>query len=372
MLNTILVDATTLFELIHYPEENYVLRPPSYFLGKHRGAKDQHLCDAFSGVEPVGAPAEHLRGRLLSNVGVLEAWVLYEHIVADQVSVKSLEALDGARSNRLFSELSKIFQISNYTNQHRDEIQSNINDFIRYFGGHAVRNFLHDLEGHRIIDEGAGDLALKDTLMKGFHASVFGNSCNSPFRAIFYHELANQMGCALYLHPQKQLYLKVMKRGLHDEAIRLLESISISIKDLVFPEDYELPVPPLAYFIIETAFREDCSLLEAAMNLRNDREIQSLRAMLMDLVRDQQINPIRFPRRVEKKSKEIADRLISRSRYELPWLCSRRLNLSEAPAIGSILKVAGMGEVSVPDIVLWERPYVSVFEKWATQNAAKA
>lgn len=372
MLDTILIDATTLFELIHYPEENFVLRPPSYFLGVHKGAKDQHLFDAFSGSEPVGEPAEHLRGRLLSYAGILEAWVLHEHIVADQASVASLEALDGARSNRLFSELLKIFQISDYTNQHRDEIQSNINDFIRYFGGNAVHKFLHDSEGRRIIDEGVGDLALKDTLMKDFHASVFGNSLNTPFRAIFYHELANQMGCALYLHPQKQLYLKAMKRGLHDEAIRLLGMLSISIKDQVFSEDHELPVPPLAYHIIETAFQEDCSLLEAAMRLRNDREIQSLRAMLMGLVRDQQSNPIRFPRRVAKKSKEIAERLISRSHYELPWLCSRRLYLSEAPAIGSVLKIAGMGEVSVPDIVLWERPYVSLFEKWAMQNAENA
>jgi hypothetical protein len=38
------------------------------------------------------------------------------------------------------------------------------------------------------------------------------------------------------------------------------------------------------------------------------------------------------------------------------------------PAVGKIFKVLGGGKMTVPDIVLFEKPYIALFSRWANET----
>jgi hypothetical protein len=93
----------------------------------------------------------------------------------------------------------------------------------------------------------------------------------------------------------------------------------------------------------------------------------SLRAIVWELTSIANIEQrILYEREIAPRTKEIADSIQSRA-VAGTRISRREVNLAEIPAIGGVFKVLGGGKITVPDFVLYERPHIALFSRWANE-----
>ncbi len=205
-------------------------------------------------------------------------------------------------------------------------------------------------------------------VMSRVDATLFGNSMNSELRALFYHELARASGASLVLHPKKEAILMELQRAMASDRMAILRELGQEVVSNVLDEVVDLGIPPLSFWLVCRSYEEDRPLIELAIELRDHREIRSLRKLLAQLEGKARSSRTSKLLALKARGERIAERIKSRAAYDLPVLCQKSLFLSELPAVSTVLKLAGMGELGVPDIVLYERGYVTFFERWVNNS----
>jgi hypothetical protein len=210
------------------------------------------------------------------------------------------------------------------------------------------------------------DLPLKDGYYNAIDANL-GVSGNSPARALFYLELSRLLKGPLLLHSEKSAYLQKISQAVTDGVASVYGSLVEGVRSALQLKGVTIPIPPIADEILRTAGREKCSLLEAATVIRESKEMVSLRAIVWELTSVANVGQrIRYEREVALRTKEIADSIQSRA-VAGTRISRRQVNLAEIPAIGVVFKVLGGGEITVPDFVLYERPHIALFSRWANE-----
>lgn len=363
-----IIDGMSIEHILTARIENFLLTEPSYY-GRNFSSneREKHLINAFSALEPLDDTSEYLRWALSFCSSILEPYLLYEKIVVDENSLESVLNFNNSRDEKqkLYEKFSHLFTLENLSDKHGKAISENVEDYIEALNENGIQSiFNFKAIPHEDLTR-EKSLALMDGVMNDVNSSLFGNSMNSPLRALFYHELSRESGKALILHPDKQGILKELQRTLALDRKTLLSRLSQNVCDKLFDRSVRLSVPPLAFMIISKSYEEDRPLIDVARELRDDREISSLRNLISSLQSDENRSRVTSFESFNSKAEEISCRIKCRSKYDLPWLSKKTLYISEIPAISTVLKIFGVGNIDIPDIVLHERGYVTFYEKWA-------
>jgi hypothetical protein len=293
---------------------------------------------------------------LTHALSFLEQWMLADKLVVDGSAVSSLAQINASKTRReQFSKLSVLYtQVwipQDLTRQAADNVVA-FGDLLR-----DPNNPLH------LVDL---DLPLKDDYYNRIRFDL-GVSGNVPARALFYLELSRLLEGPLLLHPEKSKYLQKISQGITSGLTVIYKSLVDKLQDALEFKEFNIPIPPIADEILRTARNEKCSLIDAAVAIRESKEISSLRSVVWELKSFAAGRQrIRYEREIAERTKEIADAVESRA-VAGGRISRRTLNLAEVPAIGPVFKVLGGGEITVPDLVLFEKPYIALFSRWANE-----
>jgi hypothetical protein len=210
------------------------------------------------------------------------------------------------------------------------------------------------------------NLPLKDSYFNSIDGNL-GVSSNFPARALLYLELSRLLNAPLLLHPEKSIYLRKISQAITDGVASVYGSLVDEVREALRLKEASIPIPPIADEILRMACQEKCSLLEAATAIRGSKEMVSLREIVWELTTLVNVGQrIRYEHEIELRTKEIADSIQSRA-VAGTRISRRKVNLAEIPAIGTVFKVLGGGTITVPDFVLYERPHIALFSRWANE-----
>lgn len=291
----------------------------------------------------------------------LEQWVLADRVVVDEEAVESIcRHRNSLEVPAIRKVVELLFEPVHIHSSRCYEAAENVIAFQETAENEEWKLFYPAMQ-HSMTDY---DLCLKDDYMGDLNG-LLGQSTNTPGRALFYLELSRILDVTLLLHPKKTEYLTELGQALEaswGDAYRIMtESVRTGLK---FQEG-ELSIPPLADEIIRLAKVERCSLVEAAKKLHQSREMIALRKLIQEIgalaTRHRNVEARRL---LSKEANAIVEAVASRQSPD--GIISRRtVNLAELPSIGWLLKVFGKREITVPDLILHEQPYVTLFSRWA-------
>jgi len=298
---------------------------------------------------------------LTQALSFLEQWMLAEELLVDRSALNSLA--NHNRSEMRTEHLGKLGALYTVT-----DIPQNIS---KKAANHVVAfvDLMRDLNNPLHMAD--LDLPLKDSHYNNINANL-GVSGNVPARALFYLELSRLLNGPLLLHPEKSIYLGRISQAIVDGFASVYKSLVKGVRDGLQLKELAIPIPPIADEILRTACSEKCSLLEAAKAIHESNEMVSLRAIVWELTTLASGGQrIRYEREIALRTKEIADSIQSRA-VAGTRISRRTVNLAEMPAIGAVFKVLGGGSMTVPDFVLYERPHIALFSRWANEARPRA
>lgn len=294
----------------------------------------------------------------------LEQCLLYDKIYVDKSSLDSLKRRanpyhDIDEHYRAFDGLLELISVNLET---YETIGSNLVQLkerlealnqVSIFNNRKITNF--EVEPYSHCD-------LKDGVM-AYSAWELRHSNNSVLRALFYHELSNTSGLSLILHPKKAESIPFLMRELTNDYHAIYQSLSGKVLESLDLKESELVIPPFADMILAKAFKEGLSLIDATLELRGDSEVTECRQMFQNLeVVKQSAGRIKYNNEIQKLADEIANRLRQKDGNEI--LSRKRINLNSVPSIGAILDLFGTHHLDIPDFTLWEKPYVTLYNRW--------
>ena len=356
---TLLLDAST---VEHLASQNILSCLTGEYFSDSRigplleGMMRQHAARGY-----VDAEAKSDLHALTHALTFLEQWVLADRVVVDESAVESIcNHRNSLEVPAIRTVVELLFEPVHIHSSRGDEAAENVLAFQEIADGQGW-GFFRPALNSPIFDY---DSCLKDDYMSNF-AGLLGQSTNTPGRALFYLELSRILDVPLLLHPRKTEYLEQLGQALevswHGTYGELTESVRAGLKF----QETELPIPPLADEILRLAKVERCSLVEAAKQLRQTREMITLRKKIQEIGSLATGNRnIEARRMLSKEAGGIVAAVASRQSPD--GIISRKtVNIAELPAIGWVLKVCGKSEITVPDIVLREQPYVTIFSRWA-------
>jgi hypothetical protein len=287
----------------------------------------------------------------------LEQWMLADKLIVDRRALDSLANHNRSESTQeKFRELSALYTEADISEELSEKAADNVVAFVDLMNDRG--NPLHMVEL---------ELPLKDSYYSKIKCDL-GVSGNVPARALFYLELSRLLDGPLLLHPRKSIYLQKVSQAIADGVAVIYESMIDKLRDALQLKEFTIPIPPIADEILRTARQEKCSLLEAATAIHGSKEMVSLRAVVWELrAFASGRQRIRYEREIALRIKEIADAIESRA-VAGTRISRRAVNLAEVPAIGALFKVFGGGTITVPDIVLYERPHIALFSRWANET----
>jgi hypothetical protein len=294
---------------------------------------------------------------LTHALSFLEQWMLAEKLLVDRSALNSLAKHN--RSETRTEHLGKLGAL--YT-----EI-----DISQAISKEAARHVVAFVDLMRDINNPLrmpdfDNLPLKDSYYNPIDGNL-GESGNDPARALFYLELSRLLNAPLLLHPEKSIYLRKISHAITDGVASVYRSLTDEVRDALKLNEVTIPIPPIADEILRTACQERCSLLEAAAAIRDSKEMVSLRNIIWELTTLVNVGQrIRYEHEIELRTKEIADSIQSRA-VAGTRISRRKVNLAEVPAIGIVFKVLGGGTITIPDLVLYERPHIALFSRWANE-----
>ncbi|MCP5557687.1 MAG: hypothetical protein H7A55_08030 [Verrucomicrobiaceae bacterium] len=298
---------------------------------------------------------------LSQGLSFLEQWVLADRVVVDRSAVESIcqhKNLGEVPDIRKVVEL--LFEPVDIHSSRCREAAGNVIAFQDYAADEGLEVFEPAVH-HPIWDY---DLCLKDDYMARFNG-LLGQSTNKPGRALFYFELSRILDVPLLLHPRKTEYLTLLGQALDTSWHRTYLAMTKAIKSELKFEETELPIPPLADEILRLAKGERCSLVEAAKFLHQSKEMIALRRLTQEVgTLSTRHRNVESRRMLNKEAASIASAIESRQSADTR-ISRRTVNLAVLPTIGWVLRLIGKGEISVPDLVLSEQPYVALFSRWA-------
>jgi hypothetical protein len=286
----------------------------------------------------------------------LEQWVIAEKLVVDKNAVRSLAMHNPSVSLETLSGLSTLY----------DEIEVPAT-----VCKDAARNVMTLLDTLRNLNKTLqmpefDELPLKDHYYNHINAHL-GDSGNNAARALFYLELSRLANLPLLLHPKKATYLKVISKGVEDGVASIYGGLVDGVRDALKLEESAIPIPPIADELLRTARIQNCSLLEAAMEVRASQEMVALRSIIWELASIPRLGQrIRYEHEIAVRTKEIADSIQSRA-VAGTRISRREVDLAGIPAIGMVFRILGSGKITVPDFVLHEQPHIALFSRWANE-----
>ena len=283
----------------------------------------------------------------------LELWVLVDTIFVDIIALESLET-NWNRDN--IRNLSRLFQKTEIPKEIRSEAANRVTAFYDYFSTSDNPLTFTDF-----------DLCLKDNFYGRFNGRL-GVSSNTWSRAVFYLEVSHILGVPLFLHPCKSRFLADIGQAFEKSSAVVYYMFVDQVRREMSYEEHDFFIPPIADEIVRVARSERMSLVEAAKEIRDRPEIVDFREFISQLWKiglergnvAQGVNLKGDARKIARKieSKWGLDGRISR----------RKINFAELPPIGPFLKAINYHpEFYVPDFVLYERPFIALFSRWANE-----
>ena len=123
----------------------------------------------------------------------------------------------------------------------------------------------------------------------------------------------------LLLHPKKVSYLHEITRGITDGLTTHYHTLVENVKSELKLQEFAISIPPIADEILRTAHNERCSLLHAAVVVRESKEIASLRSLMWEFnAFAQGHQQIRYRHELQAKTKEIAHSNRTSRLFNLP------------------------------------------------------
>lgn len=369
MAQSAIVDASTIQSILGGRFENFLIAQPSYYSGAHGIAGLRRRAnEAFSSNEHRSEAHEYLRHVYSRILTLLEAYLLYDELVVDADSLSTIfdsgASIYSGQEWLYEGHLSRLVGTAPLTDTYRQEIAANVSGYIDWLNRNDIESVFNFRRPSKVDIEPEDFTLLKDGAMSDVSAKLFGDSSNQPLRALFYHELSQCSGLPLVLHPAKQKVLAELNREILGNIADAYARLTGAVGDELAEYELDLNMPPLAFTLLTESLESDVPLLDVAVNMKQDPEIKSLRNLLSDLHRAAQHGRLHYQKQIKAVARKIAARLEERSEYSMPFLTSKTLYLSEIPAISTVLKLFGMGNVTIPDLTLYEKPYVTLFDKW--------
>ena len=288
----------------------------------------------------------------------LEQWVLAEDLVVDIEAVTSLRDYNNGIASRQVENIASLYRVIELPPHLTRDVHSrleSLQDLSENVGGvfeYLATHGWADLESR-----------LRDTVLWG----SLGSTANTPLRAMFYLEVSNELGIPLLIHPQKTKYLQAAQVSIFELAKHYLgvsravvnASSSLHLESMV--------IPPIADSILHLARSERLSLLDAARNIKASSDMRSFRELVNELhLLEASKRNIEKKRKIKVAALNIADS-IEREIQPNGFVSRREINIAELPAIGNLLKIIGARKIKVPDVELWEKPYIAMFNRWANE-----
>lgn len=366
-MSSAIVDASTIESLVHDQFENFLITEPSYYSGVHGIERlRQQTIEAFSSNDYKLDTHTYLRNAFPRILALLEAYVLYDELIIDESSLSTvLSRNSNIKNEQLYTDhLSRIVSSAPLTETHKAEINTNVSSFIDILNQNDIKSIFNFYKSSDIELEPVSYMFIKDGAMSEVSSTLFGQSTNKPIRALFYHELSQCSGMPLILHPVKHKILNTLNTEILSNISDLYSKLTGEVIGQLSEYELDLQMPPLAFALLTESLKNDIPLIDAAINMKQDREVVSLRNLLSKLHNAEQQGRLYYQKQIKKSAREIVTRLNERSEYTMPFLSSKTLYLNEIPAISNVLKLLGIGKVSCPDIILYEKPYVTLFDKW--------
>lgn len=362
------VDGSTVNNLIACRTENFLLKKPSYYGQNFSwGTLRKNLEVAFSAPDSTDETVKYLRNALSLMTSILEPYLLYDNLIVDEASLLSIIG-GGNDKEENFNAMKVLFKKIPLTERYKKEISKNVKEFVSILEFKKVNSIFNLGEVPRTRMEYDLPLVLKDDVMSKVDPMLFGQSTNSGLRALFYHELAQNSGLPLLLSFQKIQILDELHRCISSDMGKILRSLSAKVLESLKEHEIDLQLPPIAFALISKSYEEDRSLLDVAVEMKSNPEIVSLRKLLKNLLKKEHEGRIPQSRALIEASDHITKRINERSAYKMPMLSSKKLHLSEIPAISTILKIFGSGDIEVPDLILYEKPYVTFYDRWVNYS----
>jgi hypothetical protein len=356
---TVLLDASTVEHLASYLifsglTENYFADSRIGHLLE--GMLRQHAASGY-----VHADCNSDLYSLTQVLTFLEQWLLADRVVVDESAVESIcQHHNSQEETSIRRVVELLFEPVRIHSSRCYEAAQNVISFQQIAKEQRFDFFLPS-SSHPIFNH---DLCLKDDYL-GRLGGLLGKSNNTPGRAMFYLELSRLLEVPMLLHPRKVEHLAQLGQALEATWRSTYNQITEAVRTGLKYEETELPIPPLADEIIRLAKIERCSLVEAAKQLRRTRELIALRKKIQEIGSLATGNRnVEARRMLSQEAGAIVAAITSRQSPE--GIISRKtVNIAELPAIGWVLKVFGKSEITVPDVVLREQPYVTLFSRWA-------
>lgn len=290
----------------------------------------------------------------------LEQWVLAVEMCVDDCALNSLVTSHNqdkiCRLSALFSRIA----IPEHVNSQAAE---NVSAFYRSLDSSSDPD-ISKIPVHGSIDY---DLPLKDAFYAKFSGYLSVSSNSSP-RSVFYLQVSNMLGVPLFLHPCKSKHLREIGQTFYESSVASYKQLTSEIRHKLSYDETQVVIPPIADEVIRVALQERVSLIDAARAVRDTKPISTLRLCLSELWK------MAIDRgKVAQRGKIIQEaENIARS-IESTWglndlVSRRRIEFAELPVIGPYLKLIGWSPyLEVPDVVLYQKPYVALFSRWANE-----
>jgi len=288
----------------------------------------------------------------------LEQWVLADEMFVDVGALNSLK-LDKDKVR----QLSGLFQKTLIPKEVNAKAADSVSAFYRFLDASNDPLF-RSIPMHGALDY---DLCLKDGFYGEFSA-ILAVSGNTRARSVFYLQLSREQGVPLFLHPRKSRFLSEIGQTFEQSSMASYEMLTDEIRNRLSYKEWEVPIPPIADEIIRVARKAQTSLVAAAEQVRSDAKVGALRDYLSKIWKTAvQGGKASVKRRIVREAEEVARSI--ESKWGTSNMISRRqIKFAELPVIGNYLKFIGWEPlVTVPDVVLQEKPYVALFSRWANE-----
>ena len=290
----------------------------------------------------------------------LEHWVLAEEMFVDVDALKSLET-EGHSQDKL-RKLATLFQKTLIPQEQKIAAARTVDAFFDYIDQDVI-----PLAGipNSLMDD--YDVYIKDSYFQSFSGSL-SVSGNTRARSVFYLELSRLLSAPLFLHPCKSRYLKAIGQAFQQSAFAAYRHLAKQVRLKLSYQSHELPIPPLADEIVRVAREQQVSLLDAATQVRGRDDLASLRRLLVNLWPTAiDGGTVATREQIAREASHIVRRIQSRLRSK-SRISRRTIEFAQLPVVGNYLKAIGwQPAIHIPDVVLWEKPYIALFSRWANE-----